>query len=105
MSNLYGLTFQLEEPTPNKPTKVINIMVDEGGEKYINYLHQKLQQKENIRKEVREYITGYDSISILQGLDNIEENKDLDDKTIREMIRRYMIVHDKVLEILDKDNK
>lgn len=64
MSNLYGLTFQLEEPTPNKPTKVINIMVDEEGEKYINYLHQELQQKENVIKEVKsqlDYLETYSS--------------------------------------------
>lgn len=65
-------------------------------------LQDQLQQKENLIKEVREYITSYESISTIQGLEDIEANKDLDEKTLNEMVRRYMIIHDKLLEILDK---
>ena len=64
-----------------------------------------LQQKENIIKEVREYITSYESISTIQGLENIKNNKDLDEKTLNEMVRRYMMVHDKILEILKGEDK
>ncbi len=53
-------------------------------------------------KEVREYITSYESIETIQQFDHNKNNKDLDYSTIDEMTRRYMIVHDKVLEILEK---
>ena len=75
---------------------------------YVALLEQKskqLQQKENIIKEVREYITSYESIETIQQFDHNKNNKDLDYLTMDEMTRRYMIVHDKVLEILDKGNK
>ena len=65
-------------------------------------LKSQLQQKENIIKEVREYITSYESIETIQQFDHNKNNKDLDYSTIDEMTRRYMIVHDKILEILDK---
>jgi hypothetical protein len=52
-------------------------------------------------KELREYITSYESIGTIQGLDNIIKNKDLDDKTMIEMTNRYLEVHDKLLDILD----
>lgn len=38
----------------------------------------------------------------MQQCEHIENNKYLDEKTMNEMVRRYMIVHDKLLEILDK---
>ena len=63
-------------------------------------LKSQLQQKENIIKEVREYITSYESIETIQQFDHNKNNKDLDYSTIDEMTRRYMIVHDKILEIL-----
>jgi hypothetical protein len=68
----------------------------------ISALEHQLQQKENIIKEVREYITSYESIETIQQFDHNKNNKDLDYSTINEMTRRYMIVHDKVLEILSK---
>lgn len=73
-------------------------------EDYIDYeeIRCQLQQKENIIKEIREYLTSYESISTIEGLEDIEKNKDLDEKTLNEMIRRYLIGHDKILEILDK---
>ena len=72
---------------------------------YIQKLENQLQQKENIIKEVREYITSYESISIMRGIMNEYSNYDLDIKTMNEMIRRYMVVHDELLKILDKENK
>jgi hypothetical protein len=54
-------------------------------------------------KELREYITSYESIGTIQGLDNILKNKDLDGKTMIEMTNRYLEVHDKLLDILDKE--
>ena len=77
--------------------KLLNIIND-----YENTKNQ-LQQKENIIKEVREYITSYESIETIQQFDHNKNNKDLDYSTIDEMTRRYMMVHDKILEILDKE--
>ena len=47
-----------------------------------------------------EYITSYESISTIQGLDKIEQNKTLDEKTMNIMVYRYLEVHDKLLDIL-----
>lgn len=52
--------------------------------------------------EIKEYLTSYEAISTIQGLDDIEKNKQLDKKTINEMTERYLIVHDKVLKIIDE---
>ena len=58
--------------------------------------------------EIREYITSYSSIHTIQfgteedSLNDIEANKMLDEKTITEMTHRYLKVHDKLLQILDK---
>lgn len=65
---------------------------------------KEIERLNNIIKEVREYITSYESISIIQGLMKEYSNYDLDIKTMNEMIRRYMIVHDEILKILDKEN-
>lgn len=76
--------------------------------KYNHYLDKEneelirqLQQKEDIINKIREYLTSYESISEIEGLNNVKENKKLDEKTMNEMIRRYINVHDKILEILD----
>lgn len=71
-------------------------------EEYKNSLEDEIERLNNIIKEVREYITSYESISIMQGLMKEYSNYDLDIKTMNEMIRRYMVVHDELLEILDK---
>lgn len=60
---------------------------------------------ENIRKEAIEYVTSYESISTIQGLDAIEKNKILDEKTMNEMVNRYLKVHDNLLNILNKGDK
>lgn len=75
-------------------------------EDYITNLQQRVEQLENIRKEAIGYVTSYESISTIQGLDDIEKNKNLDEKTMNEMINRYLKVHDILLNILNKgDNK
>lgn len=58
-----------------------------------------------INNEAREYLTSYEAISTIQGLDNIEKNKQLDENTINEMTNRYLKVHHKLLSILDKMNE
>lgn len=62
-----------------------------------------IERLHNIIKEVREYITSYESIETIQQFDHNKNNKDLDYSTIDEMTRRYMMVHDKILKILDKE--
>ena len=79
----------------------------------INEEHKKLNgelRKENdalitIIDLVREYLTGYESISTIQELENSEKNEGLDKVTMIEMVNRYMKVHDKVLEILERVNE
>lgn len=74
---------------------------------YVNIvLHDRkeIERLHSIIKEVKEYITSYESISIIQGLMKEYSNYDLDIKTMNEMIRRYMVVHDEILKILDKEN-
>lgn len=63
---------------------------------------KKIEQLENIRKEAIGYVTSYESISTIQNLDDIEKNKNLDEKTMNEMINRYLKVHDILLNILNK---
>ena len=71
--------------------------------KYMFLEQQCKKQKEVIDKAI-EYITSYESISTIQGLTYIEANKQLDEKTMTEMTNRYLLVHDKLLEILqDKE--
>lgn len=58
------------------------------------------KQKEVIDKAVG-YITSYESISIIQGVTHAEDNKQLDEKTMTKMTNRYLLVHDKLLQILE----
>ena len=64
-------------------------------------MNQAEKQKEVIDKAV-EYITSYESISTIQGLAYIEDNKQFDEKTMTEMTNRYLLVHDKLLQILQE---
>lgn len=57
----------------------------------------------NKLEKIKEYLTSYESIETMQQCENIENNKDLDEKTMAEMIRRYMIVHDKILKIIEEE--
>lgn len=65
----------------------------------INYIQK---QKEIIDKVIK-YITSYESISIIQGLTHAEDNKQLDEKTMVEMTNRYLLVHNKLLRILEDE--
>lgn len=47
-----------------------------------------------------EYITSYEAISTIQGLDRIEQNKTLDERTMNVMVERYLQVHHNLLNIL-----
>ena len=62
-------------------------------------LKENQKYKKVIDKAI-EYITSYESISTIQGLTYIEANKQLDEKTMTEMTNRYLLVHDKLLDIL-----
>ena len=79
--------------------------------KYNKVLKEKIKLQSNwnslreINNEAREYLTSYEAISTIQGLDNIEKNKQLDENTINEMTNRYLKVHHKLLSILDKMNE
>lgn len=70
----------------------------------VNSLLKTIRNQDNIIKEVREYMTSYESINTIQQNEIPENNIGLDEDTFVEMVRRYMIVHNKVLEILDKEN-
>ena len=52
--------------------------------------------------EIKEYLISYESIETIQQCDHSENNKELDEKTFNELTRRYLIVHDKILKIIDK---
>ena len=57
---------------------------------------------------MREYITSYESISTIQGLNDVilfDKNKGLDENTMVEMTNRYLEVHDKLLAILNEGEK
>ena len=85
-------------------TKKLTDGIEKLYEQEVKKLRNQLQQKENIIKEVREYITSYESIETIQQFDHNKNNKDLDYSTMDEMTRRYMMVHNRILEILDKVN-
>ena len=89
------------------------ISLDRNGQSMQREVYEreivKLQSNWNslreINNEAREYLTSYEAISTIQGLDNIEKNKQLDENTINEMTNRYLKVHHKLLSILDKMNE
>lgn len=87
------------------PIEIFNELFDELERLSFNYEQalEDLDKKDNIIKEVREYITSYESIETIQQFDHNKNNEDLDYSTIDEMTRRYMMVHDKILKILDKE--
>lgn len=53
-------------------------------------------------EKIKKYLTSYESIETMQQCEHSENNKDLDEKTMVEMVRRYMIVHDKILKIIEE---
>lgn len=69
---------------------------------YIANLEQEVKKQKEVIDKAVEYITSYESISTIQGLAYIEDNKQFDEKTMTEMTNRYLLVHDKLLEILNE---
>lgn len=67
----------------------------------IKNLQSQLTKSNNKIEKIKEYITSYESISLIQGLDDIDKNKDLDKNTMIEMTNRYLMVHDNILSIID----
>ena len=67
----------------------------------IDDLCEQVKKQKKVIDKAIEYITSYESISTIQGLTYIEANKQLDEKTMTEMTNRYLLVHDKLLEILE----
>lgn len=61
---------------------------------------QELNKANEKLKKIEEYITSYESISTIQGLNDTKENKNLDKNTIVEMTNRYFKIHDKILSII-----
>ena len=51
-------------------------------------------------EKASEYITSYEAISTIQGLDRTEQNKTLDERTMNVMVERYLQVHQNLLNIL-----
>ena len=92
-----------KEEARNRAKELLNENQVDLITKYMFLEQQCKKQKEVIDKAI-EYITSYESISTIQGLTYIEANKQLDEKTMTEMTNRYLLVHDKLLEILqDKE--
>ena len=81
----------------NLNVKELNDVVD-----YINGLEQEVKKQKEVIDKAVEYITSYESISIIQGLAYIKDNKQFDEKTMTEMTNRYLLVHDKLLQILQE---
>ena len=86
-----------------KLEETYNRYLDARDKKLVEFMKENKRLR-SIIKEVREYITSYESIETIQQFDHNKNNKDLDYSTIDEMTRRYMMVHDKILKILDEEN-
>lgn len=73
----------------------------------IDNLEQQCKMQKEVIDKAIEYLTSYSSIHTIQfgtendSLNDIELNKTLDEKTLNEMTYRYLLVHDKLLEILE----
>lgn len=93
--------------TGHKTGKIKDIiMCSKDGElllEYIEQLEQQCKKQKEIIDKAIEYITSYESISIIQGLTDTKDNKQLDEKTMAEMTNRYLLVHDKLLRILEDE--
>lgn len=74
------------------------VETEEKAKELINYINK---QKEVLDK-IKEYITSYESIETIQKCETPENNIGLDEKTIIEMVNRYMKVHDKILKLLEE---
>ena len=67
------------------------------------YMKIATKKQERIDKAI-EYITSYEAIETIQQFDHRKNNEDLDGATIDEMTRRYLEVHDKLLNILQGED-
>lgn len=87
--------------------------IDNNEKEFISNLVQEFNNSCEINKDLEEriekaveYITSYQSIHTIQfgneNIDDFEANEQLDDETLVEMTNRYLKVHDKLLEILEK---
>lgn len=103
----------LKTTNENLKKRIVGVKKVKDAAKYISELElsiYKLQSQlteanEKLEK-IEKYITSYESISLIQGLDDINKNKRLDKKTMTEMTNRYLDVHDTILEIIKgSDNK
>lgn len=75
----------------------------ELGKYQANLLVNYIKKQKKIIDKAIEYITSYESISIIQGLTDTKDNKQLDEKTMVEMTNRYLLVHDELLQILEEE--
>ena len=95
-----------EEEVRNRAKELLNENQVDLITKYM-FLEQQCKKQKEVIDKLIEYLTSYSSIHTIQfGTDNdslndIELNKTLDEKTLNEMTNRYLLVHDKLLEILE----
>lgn len=67
---------------------------------------EEIERLNNIINDIRKYLTSYESIETVQQCEHPKNNRGFDEKTIIEMCRRYLIVHDKLLDIIElKEDK
>lgn len=86
------------EPVPKNTSLLFEILKKDFE---ILKKDQEIQRLNNIIDEIRKYLTSYESIETIQQCEHPESNRGFDEKTMIEMCRRYLIVHDKVLDILE----
>jgi prephenate dehydratase len=108
---------------------LINIKGNEEYKEIYDYITNLQQENERLKKDVElfksdlisctntglslitkidkaiEYITSYEAISSIQGLDKIEQNKTLDERTMNVMVERYLQVHHNLLNILQNGSE
>ena len=95
-----------KEEARNRAKELLNENQVDLITKYM-FLEQQCKKQKEVIDKLIEYLTSYSSIHTIQfGTDNdslndIELNKTLDEKTLNEMTNRYLLVHDKLLEILE----
>ena len=93
----YITNLQQENQTLQENNQAMQEEMARTWQKYDDY-------KSRCEKAV-EYITSYEAISTIQGLDNIEQNKTLDERTMNVMVERYLQVHHNLLNILQNGSE
>jgi len=93
------------EPVPKNTSLLFKIIKKDferlKKDKEICKKDQEIQKLNNIIDDVRKYLTSCESMEIIGQYENPKSNKGLDEKTMVEMIRRYLIIHDNLLDILE----